>query len=407
MPHPVRFYRSLTLAALICLSGLMFAAIGSSGWSSCAIAAESRDLIRMDDRQYPGFSDDLNYRDLAESIDRTTSYLKRLPPDRRFCFGTDVYDARHMLKSMTHFGRFIQTRPSSGELNRFIAENYRVYRSRGKNQTRQVLFTGYYEPTVSGSRIKTPQYRYPVYSRPRDLVVGHSGTSVGRMQGNRLAPYPERHEIDKDPAFEQKAAPLAWAADPVALFFLHVQGSGKIAFPDGDFIRVGYDISNGRPYRSIGKYLIDKGCITASEVSMQSIRDYLIRHPKEIQEVLHYNPSYIFFKKSDGGPFGCLQTELIPGRSIASDKSVFPMPALAYIETSKPQIRQNGEIEKWVPCSRFVLNQDTGSAIKGPGRVDIFWGNGEYAEIAAGNLKHNGALYFLVLDPDTGSGRIY
>jgi membrane-bound lytic murein transglycosylase A len=141
--------------------------------------------------------------------------------------------------------------------------------------------------------------------------------------------------------------------------------------------------------------------IPLSEMSMQQIRKYLNLHPEEIDTILNYNPSYVFFKKEENGPFGYLEVKLTPERSVALDRRIFPQAGLAYIETERPVINDNGEIKEWVKNNRFVLNQDTGGAIKGPGRADIFWGNGKYAETAAGNMKNRGHLYFLILKSDT------
>jgi membrane-bound lytic murein transglycosylase A len=365
-------------------------------------------LVKLDPARNPSFFDDMDYEGLTESLDRIIDHLKRIPLDREFTFGEDRYDTRHLLKSMERFKEFIQTRPPGNALNQFIRDYYRVYRSGGSKDPNPVLFTGYFEPEIPGSPVETYRYRHPVLSRPNDLILidpaffppeEKNKTHAGRLRGNLLVPYADRREILADASFVTKAKPLAWVEDPVALFFLHVQGSGKIRFENLDFIRVQYDISNGRPYRSIGKYLIEQGKISASEMSMQAIEAYLKDHPEEIHNVLDFNPSYVFFRQADEGPMGCLNTKLIPGRAIASDRTVFPMPALAFIETWKPRLDGHGRIDTWIPFSRFVLNQDTGGAIKGPGRIDVFWGNGPYAEKAAGHMKHKGNLYFLVLEP--------
>ena len=367
------------------------------------------DLIRVRPDKYPMFDDDMDFKGLAESMDQSLGYLANVPENRQFVFGKDVFDARHMRKSMAYFTAFIKSGPSTEGLNRFIASHYRVYRSKGLDRKKQVLFTGYYEPAVPGSPVRTDIFCHGVYSRPDDLVVVDasvygkeqaSGPFVGQLSGGRVLPYPERKAITGDPGFYKKAAPLAWVADPVALFFLHVQGSGKIVFEDGSFVRVQYDASNGRPYRSIGRYLIDQGAVSEEEMSMQAIAAYLKSHPAEVASVLNLNPSFIFFRQAQDGPYGSIQARLVPGRAIASDRQVFPPSALAFIQTRKPRLSNDGDIEAWVPLARFVLNQDTGSAIKGPGRVDLFWGSGPYAEVAAGHQKHAGTLYFLILDPD-------
>jgi membrane-bound lytic murein transglycosylase A len=165
-------------------------------------------------------------------------------------------------------------------------------------------------------------------------------------------------------------------------------------------LNLGYDTSNGRPYRSIGQLLIEEGKIRREEMSMQRIRAYLNENPDEIRRVLSHNPSYIFFKVTPDGPLGSLNVKLTPGRSIALDRALFPPAALSFVETRKPMIDGQGRIAAWLECRRFTLNQDTGGAIKGPGRADLFWGSGHEAEIAAGHLKHPGTLYFLVRQPD-------
>ena len=176
--------------------------------------------------------------------------------------------------------------------------------------------------------------------------------------------------------------------------------SSPFYLDNGKIIDVHYHATNGRPYRSIGKLLIDKEKILRSEMSMQKIRAYLRDHPEEVEDVLNYNPSYVFLKVEEDGPLGYLEVKLTPGRSIALDRRIFPLAGLAFIETQKPLINGDGKIYEWTELSRFVLNHDTGGAIRGPGRADLFWGNGTYAEIAAGYMQHTGQLYFLILKPD-------
>jgi membrane-bound lytic murein transglycosylase A len=254
-----------------------------------------------------------------------------------------------------------------------------------------------------------PPYLHAVHSLPTDLLTvdlslfseKFAGEKiVGKLSGNTVVPYDDRSQILSDPVFENRAAPIAWVDDPIALFFLHIQGSGKIVFENGDSIQVNYRGVNGRPYRSIGNYLIENGKIPKSEVSMQSIAAYLAAHPDEMTGILNTNPSYVFFSEAKEGPFGCIQTLLVPGRSIALDRKLFPISALAFIEAQKPVIDRTGRIMEWTGFSRFVLNHDTGGAIKGPGRADIYCGEGRDAEITAGHLKHPGKLYFLVLKPE-------
>jgi membrane-bound lytic murein transglycosylase A len=365
-------------------------------------------LMKIPPSEYPGFSDDMAYDGLSHSISQSLEYLRRVPPEKTFQFGGESFDAAHMIRSLENFLRFIETNPSGQELTKFIRSNYLVYKSVGSDEEGRMLFTGYYEPLLYGSLYKSNKYNFPVYGRPQDLMTidlslfssdFEGRTITGRLADQTFLPYPERKEIEEQGVLEGKAEAIAWVSERVDLFFLQIQGSGKIRLDNGDIINVHYNSQNGRPYRSIGKLLIDQGKIPKKEMSMQRIREYLRNHPDEVQDILNYNPSYVFFSLEDGGPFGALNVTLTPGRSLALDRKIFPLSGLSFIETHKPLLDGSGKISKWVNFSRFVLNQDTGGAIRGPGRADLFWGNGDYAEIAAGYMQHRGSLYLLVLKP--------
>jgi membrane-bound lytic murein transglycosylase A len=366
-------------------------------------------LIRIDSSAYPDFFDDMDYDGLENCILGSISYLNRVPPTKTFRFGQEIFNTAHMMRSIEHFLDFIQTKPSKDELIRYIKNNYLVYATEGIDNPEPVLFTGYFEPVLQGSLNKDTEYQFPIYTRPDDLTTidlslfsqqFKGETIVGRYINQRVVPYYDRKEIEHKGLLEGKVKEIAWLKDRLDLFFLQIQGSGKIYLDNGDIINVHYHGSNGQPYRSIGKLLIDEGKITREEISMQKIRDYLRNHPEEIETVLNYNPSYVFFKVEKDGPLGSLEVKLTPGRSIALDRRLFPPAGLAFIETKKPLINGDGTIHKWTAFSRFVLNQDTGGAIRGPSRADLFWGNGPYAEIAAGYMQEFGKLYFLILKPD-------
>ena len=365
-------------------------------------------LVRKSGFSYPNFTDDLEFEGLEYSILKSMAYLQKVPADRIYQFGPDQYDAAHLLQSLEQFMDFIRTNPSNRDLQKFIRSNYLVYQSAGRDQEGEVLFTGYYEPHLNGRLQPDDEFRFPIYALPEDLIKidlsdfdeKYAGESiVGRYTGETVVPYYDRREIDEQNALADKAQPLAWIKDPVDVFFLQIQGSGKIFLDTGEVINVHYNGSNGRPYRSIGKLLIDEQKIPQEEMSMQKIRSYLHEHPEEMAPVLNHNPSYVFFKLEPEGPLGYLNVLLTPGRSVALDRRIFPPAALAFIQTKKPVVDSAGQIDSWADCSRFVLNQDTGGAIRGPGRADLFWGSGPYAEIAAGHLAHTGKLFFLILKP--------
>lgn len=400
---------SISNSIIFIISSIFLLLVGCAVFKKAPVEIKESVLIKIVPKQYPEFVDDMDCDGLQYSISQSISYLDRIPADRMFRFGREVFDTAHMKKSMEHFLRFIKTEPSNEQLRRYINANYIVYRSIGRDHRGQVLFTGYYEPFLDGSLTKSAEYRFPIYEHPDDLMTidlslfsprFKGETIVGRYVNQSVIPYYDRKTIEEEMVLAGRARQIAWLKDRVDLFFLQIQGSGKIHLNNGKAINVHYHTTNGKPYRSIGKLLIDKGIIPREEMSMQKIREYLRKHPEKVEAVLNYNPSYVFFKIEEEGPLGYLEVKLTPGRSIALDRRIFPLSGLAFIETQKPLIDGDGGIYRWTGFSRFVLNHDTGGAIRGPGRADLFWGSGDYAEIAAGHMQHTGKLYFLILKPD-------
>lgn len=377
--------------------------------TGCAVAPEPV-MLPVNSYRQPDFSDDLQFVGLEESLVRSMEYLAKIPAERPFRFGEDVYTAAHLQRSLDVFLQFIRTRPDPQKLKRFIAENFRVYQSAGRDAERRVLYTGYYEPLLQGRSTPDDRFKVPVLGRPDNLVKIDLGAFssnyaetvlTGRLTPDgRVVPFYERREIEETSALQGHAPILAWMESEVDLFFLQIQGSGRVFLEDGRLLHVHYDTANGQPYRSIGTLLIRENKIPLEEMSMQRIRSYLEAHPEEMRRILNYNPSYVFFKLEEDGPLGCLNVKLTPGRSIALDRRIFPLPAVTYLETEKPLIDGSGNIVQWQRFGRFAVSQDTGGAIRGPGRADLFWGSGTYAEIAAGHMRHTGSLYLLVLKPE-------
>ena len=360
-------------------------------------------LVSQD--KLPLFADDLELARLSPAIRASLAYYEKLPESREFEFAGRRYRAGAVKAGLAEFLAFLKGNPDQTALSEWIAGHFHVYTVTPNDLPGGVLYTGYYIPVLNGSRSKTEKYRYPVYNRPSDLVTFTPADFckpcpqtlvIGRCADNRVVPYYTRQTIASQPVLEKTAKPIVWVDDPVDLFFLHVQGSGIVRLPSGERMNVHYAASNGRPYKSIGRYLIRNGAIARKDLTMQSIRRYLEAHPEKQDAIFAYNPRYVFFKEAPGGPKGCLGVEITPGRSVAMDQAVYPPGALAFIQTQKPVLDQTGQVKKWRPFSRFVLNQDTGDAIRGTGRVDIFWGGGPYAEVAAGRLKHPGKLYILL-----------
>ena len=284
----------------------------------------------------------------------------------------------------------------SPDFGRFVQENFDFYRG---GKTGSVLFTGYYTPLLYGSREKDERYKYPVYGLPEDLIFvdlekfGKSGKVKGAVKGRELVPYYRREEIENKLGFEQ--TPLLYVDDKVALFFLHIQGSGIVEMQDGSRIRLNYADNNGFSYVSIGRQLISDNEVPREQMSMEAIREYFQRRPEKIDHYFNQNPSYVFFKEDTGGPFGSSGAVVTPSRSIAADSGYFPKYGLAYIETEIPDSkREDGNI-KTMPISALVFDQDSGGAIKGPGRVDIYFGEGDEAAFRAGFMKNEGNIYYL------------
>ncbi len=260
------------------------------------------------------------------------------------------------------------------------------------------LFTGYYEPTLRGSSKNKGPYRTPLYRRPDHYVTVELGafgdewkgrTLVGRLDGKRVLPTEQRTEIDAG-ALAGKGLELLWVDDPVDAFFLQIQGSGRVVLDDGGVVRVGYDGKNGHPYYAIGRKLIEDGEIPKEKMSMQAIRAWLARNPSRADAVMGLNKSYVFFRFNQAeGPIGAEGVPLSPGRSLAVDRRRLPLGAPVWLEANDPILP--GE-----PLNRLLIAQDTGGAIKGAIRGDVFWGAGVDAEERAGRMKSKGR-YFILL----------
>jgi len=336
---------------------------------------------------------------------QSMEYYKKIPPQTTFSFGPDKATALDMSVTLQNFLLIVEndTLTFEQKLDQ-IKNNFVLYRSVGSNGEGKVLFTGYYEPMLS-CRIKADDtFRYPLYRKPDDIIeidltlFGNNfpkNKLIGRLDDKKVVPYFTREEIDRKHALAGDNLEILWCSDLIDIYVLQVQGSGKVDLGNGNIVSVLYDGQNGWQYKSIGKYLIDTNALAKENMSMQAIREYLRQHSDKLAEVLDQNPSYVFFRLDSGPSLGNIGVALTPGRSIATDSKLMPKGALGFIVSQKPVI-VNGAIKTWTPFTRFVLNQDTGGAIKGPGRVDLFWGPGQEAELSAGNMQHEGELYFLL-----------
>ncbi len=351
------------------------------------------------------FTDDLDRGSLHLALQRSLNYIRRLPPERRLPFVGRQITAAMQRDTLETFLHVLEQTSTTEAFNAAIHEQFDIVQSAGRKGKGDVLFTSYYEAYLAGSLKPTAEFTYPLYLRPDDLInidlaqfrSDWSGERLtARIENGQVLPYFTRHEIDFEHKLLNRNLELVWLRDMVDGFFLHIQGSGAIHLPDGQLMRVNYAASNGHPYRSIGRFLIRQGRLTAEQVNLQSLQHFLRTHAEERPDILSHNQRYIFFRQVQKGPVGSLGSVLIPGRSIATDPKLFPAAGLAFIQTQQPVLNADRQVVAWKPLSRFVFNHDTGSAITGPGRVDLFWGSGKIAEAAAGRLKHPGILMFLV-----------
>jgi membrane-bound lytic murein transglycosylase A len=264
------------------------------------------------------------------------------------------------------------------------------------------LFTGYYEALLHGSRKRHDRFQVPIYRRPPELVMVDLGKFRPELSGQRIAghveegnllPYPDRAAIDEG-ALAGRGLEIAWVDDPVDAFFLHIQGSGRIQLAEGGELRVGYSGQNGHPYLAIGRELVSRGALDMEEVSMQSIRQWLTDHPDQAASVMRKNASYVFFQELAGdGPLGAEGVALTPGRSLAVDRRFIPLGVPVYLDARMPGLKE-GDPDR--ALRRVLVAQDTGGAIRGPVRGDVFWGYGEEAADLAGRMKHPGTLWLLL-----------
>lgn len=290
------------------------------------------------------------------------------------------------------------TAADNATLRAFFEANFAPYQLLNPDGSDSGLITGYYEPKLSGSRTPTARFRYPLYAVPDDLLEIEltelypqlKGLRLrGRVQGKKVVPYFNRGDIDAGKA-PLKGRELFWVDNAVELFFLQIQGSGRIELADGSRVKIGYADQNGHPYISIGKKLIEQGELKPEEASMQGIKQWAERNPAKLPALLAQNPSYVFFRElpdSLSAPLGALGVPLTNEFSLAVDPRSIPLGLPVFLSTSYP----NSD----APLNRLMLAQDTGGAIKGAVRADFFWGFGDQAGAQAGRMKQRGRMWLL------------
>lgn len=365
-----------------------------------SITAPPRPAYKVATR-VPTAGDDLALEGLRAAAEASKRYYASLGEKVYFNLDRDTYSSEQLSRGMDHFLRIIDETPPY-RLDHRISRECRSYRPRRGDGH----FTAYFEPVLRAKLRPDGRFRYPIYARPDDLTLvelgrffpGDTRTINGMVRQGVLFPYLTREEIDGRGLLRGRGLELAWVDDPVELFFLHIQGSGRLDLVEGGELRVNYAGSNGLPYLSVARYMIDNRIVDSG--SNAAIRDFLVRNPGERDEILYRNPRYVFFRAvsldRDDGPVGSLGQPLVAGRSLATDQRYVPPGALMYIKTRRPVVDSAGQLIGWDKLGRFAFSHDTGAAIKGPGRADIFWGAGERAGATAGYLNEDGDIIILV-----------
>jgi membrane-bound lytic murein transglycosylase A len=325
------------------------------------------------------WTDDGDRDALLAALDHQIGYLRRVPA-ARMTIGDRVVTREDLLRTATEFRALVRDRFGTPEFARGVAERFDVIEV--ATPDRPGFVTGYYAPELRASRAPTLASRYPIHRPPP------------RSQGSDPT-LPTRGEIDRG-ALSGRGLEIAWTDDRLALYRLHVQGSGVLAFEDGTRRTVRYAGDNGKPYVSIGATLVAEGALTAEEATLPAIETILRAREGELDLLLWRNPRYVFFALDRGPIRGAGNIDLTPLRSVAADLSVLPLGGVVHLEYGTPAWNDRGEPLPEARAARFVVVQDTGAAIKGSGRIDLFTGSGDIAERLAGHLRHPGYVRVLL-----------
>ena len=387
-----RIHGSLINLSLPCLLAALAACKGAPDYSR-ALPEGAPALIALErGDQVPDFSQQWETRDeILPALERSLDWTRRAHARGFFPVANITHE--RALASLEHFEALLHETSGPEEFQRRIVEDFTIYKSAGwDGRGGGVLFTAYCTPILSGSLTADGRHSYPLYALPPDLVKAPNGDVLGWDTNMGLFPnYPSRGAIEAGALLEERGLELVYLEDPIDAYIAHVNGSAFIELADGTLYRLGYAGKNGRPYSSLGRELEEDGILKRGEASLRSIRDWAARaSDEEIQDYLGRNASYVFFTPIDGNPHGSLDVEVTSGRSLATDKTLFPRGALVFIDTTRAE-NARGTLR------RFLFDQDTGGAIRTAGRADVYLGIGPEAEGEAGYIKDEGQLYYLFL----------
>ena len=375
---------------------------------------------------FPKLTDDLPLGPLVAGIQQNIAQLEKAENLKEMRFGVKTIAKSDYILGLKYLSKLLSPGSrghSKAVALKRIAAEFEIFEIYGDREWGEVFMTSYYDPVIPGSRVKTKKFSQALYSVPKDLVTirfdkfletfprlknkmiaPHEQKSQGSVIRGRVIPHEggvplvvpffSRKEIDNDAALAKRGLELAWV-DPIKSFSLQIQGSGLVDLGKGKMMRVGYAGQNGHKYVPIGKFLLDT--IPLEKMSMHAIESHLHSLPAaEAQEILNKNPSYVFFRKLKSKSITYFGTEVVAGRTIATDYRYFPKGAIGFLEFESPIFEgKSMQPSAWEPKARLVLDQDTGGAIRGAHRLDLYWGQGFEAERSAGVVRRHGRLYYL------------
>jgi len=352
-----------------------------------------------DSQKTAGFiAEDLGRASLKQAIRNQLDAMHETDPEKKVRLGSRLLTQGKLRQGLADFLDLIEQNLPSEEFNRRLKERFDFVKV-GTGRDKKVVFTGYYTPVISASPVRTKEYKYPLYRVPDNggqlRLIGLAENNGDALKTRSWRKY-TREQIDRQEVLKGQGLEIAWLKDDLERFFLHIQGSGWLEFPDGKRWGVRYLGANDHSYTGIGKLMIRDGVIDISQGSMQGIKKYLRDNPAALPKYFYQNKRYIFFTLTPDGPQGSGGGEVVAERSIATDKAIYPAGGLAFIRIKVPVVDDRGEIVRWEKVSRFVVDQDTGSDIRGPGRADLYFGSGFRAGVKAGHYKQSGEVYYLV-----------
>lgn len=355
-------------------------------------------------------ADDASRDSLILAIEKTLPFIRRKDPDAPVILGDLKLTYRDLTDSLQAFLDLLQQKLPLEEFSRKVREQFDFYAA-GDPKTGKVKFTGYYTPVIKASRFQTRGYNYPLYYLPENMLkverLENEGSSEAASRVYHTA-YQARNftrgEIDGGKALADRNLEIAWLQSEMDRYFLHIQGSGILSYPNGTTEMVQFMGSNGYTYSSVGRLMIRTGAIDTGQGSMQGIKNYFRNYPQDVPKYLFKNKRYIFFRLTNELPRGSSGAEVVGHRAIATDKKIYPPGGLVFMTAKKPVLDANNKITRWEDFSRFVLDVDTGDAIRGPARADLYFGVGDRAGAGAGHYMVHGAMFYLIKKPATRRG---